>query len=745
MKKSLKEKIKKITIDKIAYFIIVITIILLNIQIGSNIKEPIWLIQMIVSIFATIFIIYKKIKKRKNIIIKGKIDIAVLILMISTILPLIFNTYNTLSGTINFILKYWSIFGLYILVRNEIKEEKEIKHILNVILISSIIPIILGFDKLTFNIFESLLDLINAVKIEDTRMISTFGYANTFAAYLGMTLSVAIATLVNSKSKKSKILYSIYILIACLALMLTQSKLVFAIIFIIIVILLIKAIREKKISSKKLFIGAIVIVTVIIYVIIASGISKPAQINESDKFFVIRGVNSDTDYKYTFDMSAQSDKDYDIFTISIVEITRFFSEKTLATEHFSEFQGEKNIDFHTTKDDILQIEVRIKNNLNKKITINNFKINNEKYILEYKIIPEPILRIFTTFNLKNTSVIQRFDYWTDSAKIIQRNCLIGGGGNTWRVMYGQVQDYLYYAKEDHSYLLELFMSFGILGLVSFIFIIAITIMNAKDNLKDLKKGKNNFYNLWLSIIIGFSIIIIHSTMDFDMSYLIIEMITFIYIAILNKNDNLIKLKKGGLDILLSINFIIITIGNILGFSASTINDETYNIQSSIAPWIEKYKFNKIAYIENNKIENENIINYCKNYIKNEAYTDQNSIYEIICNHILNNIDKVDENKTLEEIDFLINTWKNVENERKYDSAKIQRRADIIIDFAENLNKKDDKLKQKAREIANIMIEKYKENNNIILNYTKNQEQEGIANLNYQSYYQTYLKALKIIE
>ena len=97
-------------IDKIAQISIIITIILLSINIGSNLKEPLWLIQSFVCIITTIYIITKKIQKEKNVIIKGKIDIAVLGLMVSTTIPLIVRKYASLEGTINFILKYLSVY-----------------------------------------------------------------------------------------------------------------------------------------------------------------------------------------------------------------------------------------------------------------------------------------------------------------------------------------------------------------------------------------------------------------------------------------------------------------------------------------------------------------------------------------------------------------------------------------------------------------------------------------------------------
>ena len=74
---------------KIGFTIIILTIILLNIFIGSNIKQPIWIIQTVLCIFMTVYLIISKINKKRDIIIKGKIDIAVFAFMIATTVPLL--------------------------------------------------------------------------------------------------------------------------------------------------------------------------------------------------------------------------------------------------------------------------------------------------------------------------------------------------------------------------------------------------------------------------------------------------------------------------------------------------------------------------------------------------------------------------------------------------------------------------------------------------------------------------------
>ena len=724
---------KQEKINQIGFIVILATIVLLNIFIGSNIKQPIWLIQVILSIFTIIYLIISKINKKQNIIIKSKIDIAVILFMISTILPLVFGKQVSLDGTINFILKYWSVFGFYILVRNIVTDHKKIKIIINTVIGASIIPIIFGYDKLTLNIFEPFLDFIGAVKIEDIRMISTFGYANTFAAYLGLTTTLAISEFLNSENKKIKIIYVIYIVIASITIALTQSKFVLALLAVIILIFIIKGIVQKRISKKWIIAGIIAIIAFFIYFFIAIQIDKPLEITEEDHTCVIRGIESNTDYKFEFDIDAKSDKTYDTFEINIVEVTRYFSEKTIGRISFSNFTGTKTINVETNEE-IDHIEIRIKNKLEQNITINELKINGSKYILEYKIIPEEAVRIFTTFNFKNSSVWQRADYWRDGFKIAKENWLIGAGGNTWRTLYGQVQDYLYYAKEAHCYVLEVLMSFGILGLMSYIFIIAITIQNGMELLKKSKQDAKIYRNI-LAIFVGISIITIHSLMDFDMSYLIIEMVIYMFIAIINKEDQNLKINTNILEIIITAIFVIISIGNILGFIADLVEDETGITSNRIAPWISRYQYNRIVYIENNQIQDENKIKYIKQYIKNEPYNYQNIMYEIMSNQI------VKDPKT-EDIDYLINVWKTIPKERKYEISPIQKRAEIMLEFAEKLIEKPEQT-NRTKEILEIIQEEYEPNREIILDYRKNREVESITKFKEEYYTNVYKKATEM--
>lgn len=701
-------------IDKFGFIAILLTIILANIFIGSNIKEPIWIIQLFMSVVSIIYIIVKKIQKEKNVIIKSKIDICVLVFMISTCIPLILKTYVTLNGTINFILKYWSVYGIYIITRNTIKEKKQVLIVIKTMIISSIIPIILGYDKfLNINLFEQILDKIDAVKITDERMISIFGYANTFALYLAIIDVLTISMFKYENKRILKILYLIHIIITTITLLLTRSKAVIALCGIIGLIYVLIGIKNKKISRKWIIAGICGIILFFIYFFIAIQIPKDLVVNESQKNCIVRVYDKNAKFKLDFNIDAESDKNYDSFKIVVVEITKYSSEKQLGIFSFAEFKGWKSIEVQT--DELMShLEVRIMNPLNQKIIIKDFKINDKPYILEYKIIPEPLVRMFVTFNFKYTGAYQRLDYWRDGLKIIKDNWLFGAGGNTWRVSYGHVQDYLYYAKEAHSYILEIMMSFGLIGILSYIVLAIITLKNGV-------KLKNNKV-----ILISFIMIFLHSMMDFDMSYLIMIILFFIFISIINNEDKKIKKDINILEYILIIVFCIITIGNICG-TVTSCSDGNLNI----APWIQKFQFNDIVC---KNMSNEQKIEKIKTYIKNEPYSEQNSIYEIWGNIIL----ELDEKDKKENIDLLINVLKNVKNERIYNIVETQKRTDIILDIYE-------KSGIAPKGLLEIIMDEYKDNAMRIIEYDKNLMGKVASDMTLSNYINTYKIVSNLLE
>ena len=289
------------------------------------------------------------------------------------------------------------------------------------------------------------------------------------------------------------------------------------------------------------------------------------------------------------------------------------------------------------------------------------------------------------------------------------------------MLYGQYQDYLYYAKEVHSYPIEIWMSFGITGIVAYIFIIAITLQNINKNLKNKRI---------VSIAIGLGLVTIHSFMDFDMSYLIMEMTVYIFLAIINRDDNDIKIKTNLIEMILIAIFGIVFIGNVLAFITTISESEQGVSKINVAKWLSKYQYNEIM------LNQDYDAIKIKQFIKNEPYMYQNKLYELMGKTI-------QKNKNKEDVIFLTNILKNVSIERKYDVSEIKKRAEILIEIYENTKENSKELG--TEKLLEIVVNEYKKYSGNVQQYQKNLEGKTIANMKYESYTQSYITAKKILE
>ena len=132
---------------KIIFLIILISTVL----VGNPLVKNDNIINIIVGI-SGIYLIIKN-KKEKKKILTNKAIKAMLMLLVTSALPLIFNNYISLNGAVNYIFRYVSVFIIYILINDTLKENKEnFSKIKDIIIVSGVIFIIFGIDLLTTNI-----------------------------------------------------------------------------------------------------------------------------------------------------------------------------------------------------------------------------------------------------------------------------------------------------------------------------------------------------------------------------------------------------------------------------------------------------------------------------------------------------------------------------------------------------------------------------------------------------------------
>lgn len=780
----LKDKLKKIitNLDMVLLIVILIasTFYIRNISGYKN-------IQIIISFLMIFYIIIRFIKKNPIKLIKTKLDIFVLLLVISTTVPLIFNTYLSLSTTISAILNYITIFWVYILT-TEIcrKNDNNIKYIKNIIIAISVMLIFLGIENLTTNKIFPLLGVNNIVNGE-SRLVSLFGNPNTLASFIMISFFISLNEMVHSSSIVSKLIYGTCNSFFILGILLTYSKFVFLIFPIIILIYLL----TLKSKSKSLYIIQNLVISFIMSVIYIFLFQKllgfeyynfiligtifwiilsvffnrlELEINiylekinlkkfliifliliwifaifirielKNKKEFIVFSKNVVADYnskrikdvkpneKYTFrfDMEAEyfldnSKKIEDMFSIKIIQRdSKSLKEITSDEYTFSDFSGIKDMEIVTTPNTSeIKLEFTSKYEyIQKSWIINNLSINDEDIILEYKHLPTKLVEKISDISLNYKTAQERFVFLKDGFKLISDNFLTGIGGEGWQFKYGEVQEYGYISNDTHSFYTQVWLEYGILGIVSILIIIVIIIkIKSKDDSKNIK---------YKGIRFGILALLLHVTMDSDMYFLYTKLILFVCLGVISTLNEAKVTKKNVKSYIVNFLLIVISGITILLFFKSEIYEKKLVFNNTKSEQIgmdinsEEYRdYNmKMAKLCDELIKYERY-SYAINYFKTEK----------VKYYILGN------GKNLEDV--LMEYYKYIldyENKWKYDAEKIILKNKNITGIISALEKQNDpKLYKWIKRFAKINIDEFDETKKMLVitaneKHTKKEEQ-----------------------
>ncbi len=238
--------------------------------------------KIIIYIILLSYIVVKFIQKKPIKIIKNKLDIYIILLITSTAIPIIANTYVSLFGTIQTILQYICVLAIYIIIREIFSKDKQILKtmITSTIIIVTVIIVIIGLDGISSNAFTNILKDLGIRNIENSenRMASLLGNSNILGVFLASVLFLNINEYLKQNKKEIKAIYKTITQIIITGIILTYSKGLFLVVAIILPIYIL-TIKNKK--HRQEIVQNILISTIIsiIYVILFEKL-------ESDKDYI---------------------------------------------------------------------------------------------------------------------------------------------------------------------------------------------------------------------------------------------------------------------------------------------------------------------------------------------------------------------------------------------------------------------------------------------------------------------------
>ena len=781
--------------ENIIFILLGISIVISSILIGAPFQENYKIMYIIIAIITIIAMIYSLINKKRFFI--NNIDIFVFLLAISSFWPLIFNTYTSLNDEVISIFRYLSIFGIYNIAKIIIGNDyKKIRLITLIVIMGAILLTIIGIDDLAgqnFWLIKHKLNIVDSLNLAN-RMISNFGYANSFAGFIGFCYILNIGMYISSNNKFKAIYTGIaFILMSAIFLSYSRSTLIILILAIMLYIIIIKekntriAIIEictistlisiiylnlfEKASIYKnyinIWIGLIVLFILssllqillhklnkyilnirrkhiiifvtsvmiigIIVIIIGLKLVEPLtifvnQYSSTNIEYRMPEIESNKNYKFEFNINAESKmQNINNYYIKITEQNKYGDYIKEHIIEFNSFKGIKTLEFETSNETerFLLTFQSSQPYAQKGLTINSLLINNEQYPLKYKYLPVNLVnRMKELINLKDICLSERFVYSFDALKLIKNNWIFGMGGNSWQYRYSEVQQYNYSANQIHCYIIQIFFEYGLLGVISVFGIMILILYYGIQNIKKYRENNIQIITIWVAILF----ILIRSFVDFDMTFMHILLMTFMYIEIFASNIECrkinLKYKKIIFAIIISM-FVGVIYYNIndliierkLKNTEKNTNGYVQLLNEGIKknPYNLKYKIEKYNISEDKeKIEVIKKINFTEPYYSKKLIMLRDLLDLILKEDNINaeDITMIYETLLVEANRQQLNLEKNIEvNYTIYSIAKSLSQENITL---ENI-----KLEKMINDLYKLIIKNYEKNREEILNHEKN--------------------------
>jgi len=412
-----------------------------------------------------LYMIQKK-SRREPIKLHTYLDCALILLLVTYAVSVLFSVNKRLA--VSELLKYVNYFVIYLLVKEFIISQRHIKIMLNTVLVSitGVSFIGIGAAAATFKYHGAYSEAANEQWIN-----STLQYHNAFGAFVMCGLLLCYALYSATDKRWAKILYSMAGFILTFGFIFSYSRgswVIFPIALVLLVILL-----WKK---------ALVPIIIMSFSVLCSvGLSANGFRAATLERLALPA------WKWFF---------IGLFTCAVItvllEITAIYIRKL-------------NINKKTLGIAIIDLG-----------TVTVVIILSFIPGLVHKLIPQDLLNRFKDIRFSTETVRERFVFYFDAFDIVKDYPIFGAGGGAWQSLYFMYQSYLYWSNQAHSYIMQVWVEAGTIGLLVFAAVLILFVVQVVKNLKVYFRETEQY--IFQSGIFAAAVgLIFHSFIDFDLS------------------------------------------------------------------------------------------------------------------------------------------------------------------------------------------------------------------------------------
>jgi O-antigen ligase len=153
-----------------------------------------------------------------------------------------------------------------------------------------------------------------------------------------------------------------------------------------------------------------------------------------------------------------------------------------------------------------------------------------------RALPDEIEQRFNNINLNQHSVLERGTFYRDGWKIFKDYPIIGAGSGAWKTLYEKYQNNPYISTQAHNFFMQHLVETGLVGIIVLsLFFVVIFGRYLKFRFTQWANNEANDPSLLFFLFI--IPILLHSLIDFDMSYVYIGALVFTCMGALSHDNS----------------------------------------------------------------------------------------------------------------------------------------------------------------------------------------------------------------
>lgn len=141
-----------------------------------------------------------------------------------------------------------------------------------------------------------------------------------------------------------------------------------------------------------------------------------------------------------------------------------------------------------------------------------------------QLLPDNIEAKIAQINFNQNSVLTRGTFFEDALSLWKDYPITGAGGGAWKALYEVYQSTPYTSREAHSFYLQVLVESGLIGVTSLFVIVVCAFYHF---IRSYRRKAEEDQVPYLGFFILVTALLLHSAIDFNMSFIIIGTILYL--------------------------------------------------------------------------------------------------------------------------------------------------------------------------------------------------------------------------